>query len=402
MHILFLNRSYPPDPEATGQYLADLTGDLTRRGEEVSVVCGRSYHSAHRRREGGSGENGGGVRVHRAYNTSFAKSSFVGRLINLGTYFLGCVPALLSARRPEVVVAATDPPLLPLLGALYARLARSRFVFLINDLYPDVGVELGVISSPFWLRLLEWATQTGLDRSDAVVVLGEDMREKVLRKGVEPDKVRVIHYWADTAQIVPRKEGNAFREEHGISDSEFVVMYSGNMGLSQPLEDVLRAGAMLEDVDGLRFVFVGEGARRAKLERMAQRLSLDDRVKFTTYQPREGLAESLSAADLHLVPLVEEAAGSIVPCKIYGIMAAGTPYLAITSRRSEAARLARRHECGMWCRPGEPEAIAEHIRRAAADPAGLRQMGRNGRRAAERRFSRRIGTERYHRLLREI
>ena len=403
MHILFLNRSYHPDPEATGQYLTELAEDLAAGGDEVSVVCGRSYH----RNEGWGMSpfevrKRNGVAVHRAFNTRFSKSSFAGRLINLGTYFLCCMVALLSVRRPDVVVAETDPPLLPLIGAFFSALTGARFVFLINDLYPDVAVELGAISNPIWLRLLEASTSTGLERSDVVVTLGQDMRRKVAARGCDTNKLHVIHYWVDTEKVHPVGGANRFRTQHGLKSTDFVVMYSGNMGLSQPLEDVLRAAEMLSDESRLRFLFVGDGARRDDLIELAQNLAVSSMVDFLPYQPRENLAESLGAADLHLIPLAEPATGSIVPCKVYGIMASGTPYVAITSHRCEVARFAREYGCGTWCRPGAPAEIAGNIRELLNDPECLEAMGRRGRRAAEREFNRVDAVEKYRELFRQM
>jgi len=400
LRVLFLNRSYHPDPEATGQYLTELAEDLVRTGKQVSVICGRSYHVSER-----WGmlpfriEERGGVRVIRAFNTQLPKSSFIARLVNLGTYLASCIVALLFAGRPDVVVAETDPPLLPLIGGLYARLVNARFVFVINDLYPDVALELGEVSNVVWVRLLEYATRIGLRWADLVVVLGEDMKRKVLRKGRPPRAITVIRSWVDTDQVKPVKEGNAFRRELGFGADDFVVMYSGNLGLSQSLEDVLRVAGRLRHREDVHFVIIGEGARKGALRSMAGALGLKDSVRFLTYQPKERLGESLSAADLHLIPLAKGVAGSIVPCKVYGIMASGTPYVAIMDRESDVARIAKDHNCGFWCSPDSPNSLKGRIEFACKHRDLLRAMGENGRRAAEAQFSRHQATEAYCRAL---
>lgn len=403
MHIVFFNRSYHPDPEATGQYLTELSEDLVAGGEEVSVICGRSYHVRGKwsllpvkvtRRHG--------VRVVRAFNTQLPKSSFACRLLNLGTYFVNCLLAVLFVPRPDVVVSLTDPPVLPLLAGLYARLAGARFVFAINDLYPDVAIELGEIANPLWLTLLESATSFGLRRADVVTVLGDDMKERVVEKGCPEGKIRVQPYWVDSGDVRPCKHDNAFRAAHGLDRSDFVVMYSGNLGLSQNLEGVLQAAAQLRHVAGLRFVIVGQGAAKARLQAIASELNLDGMVRFLPYQPRETLAQSLSAADLHLIPLARGLAGCIVPCKVYGILASGTPYVAIMDRNSDVARLAEEHRCGLWCPPDSPSRLKDIIEHCRANRDELERMGRNARRLAETRFTRDGSTRRQHVLLRSL
>ncbi len=403
LNIAFFNRSYHPDIEATGQYLTELTEDLTERGENVFVVCGQSYYVGRKRRWAPvQVSRHRAVRVVRVLNTRLAKSSFPFRLANLGTYFLGCVLALFLLPRPDVVVCLTDPPLLPLLAGVYARLTGARFVFAVNDLYPDVAVALGEVSNPFWLALLDAATSFGLHQADSVVVLGECMRERVLARGCPPARASVLPYWADADQIRPCKEDNAFRAEHGFGPSDFVIMYSGNLGLSQDLEDVLNVAARFRDREGLHFVIIGEGARKKGLQRMSAELGLDGNVRFLPHQPRARLAQSLGAADLHLVPLAEGAAGTIVPSKTYGIMASGTAYLAVMDEVAEPAQLAVRHGCGLWCPPRRPDRLTELIEYACENRETLRTMGGNGRRAVEQHFTRRAGTDRYHRLLRAV
>jgi len=400
MHIVFFNRSYYPDREATGQFLTELAEDLASKGEAVSIVCGSSRYV---RRKPGllplGVEVRNGVRIVRVSSTRLPKGVFLFRLINLGSYFAGCLLAVLFVARPDVVVCQTDPPLLPLVGGLYARLCRARFIFSINDLYPDVAVELGEISSPLWLRLLAFATSFGLRRAELVTVLGEDMKAKVIKKGCPPAKIVVTPHWVDTTLVRPYKEGNAFRREHGFQPSDFIVMYSGNLGLSQRLDEVLGVAADLGGLADLHFVIVGEGARKVRLQGVARQLLLDGKVWFLPRQPMERLGESLSAADLHLVPLAPGVAGSVVPSKVYGIMASATPFLAICDRQSHVARIAEEYQCGLWCPPNSRSKLRERIEFAYKNRDQLDTMGRNGRWAAERVFQRRIATEQFHLLM---
>ena len=403
MHIVFFNRSYYPDPEASGQFLTELAEDLAAKGEDVSVVCGTSYHVKQKhRRLPLEVQTRNGVRVIRVPNTQLPKSSFIGRLVNLGTYLAGCLLALCVLRRPDVVVSQTDPPLLPVVAVPYAKLSRARFIFAINDLYPDVAVALGEISNPLWLKLLDFASRFGLRHADVVTVLGEDMKSKVMAKGCPARKIAVTRHWADLDRIRPRKEQNEFRQKHGFVPSDLIIMYSGNVGLSQRLEDLLHVARELRESENVYFLIVGEGAYKERLKAIAAQLELNGKVRFFPYQAKERLDQSLSAADLHLIPLARGVAGSLVPCKMYGIMASGTPYLAIMDGDSEAVHIAEQYECGFHCPPNSRAELKGHIEFAIRNRALLHAMGRNGRRAAEQEFSRSVASERYHMLIRSV
>lgn len=400
MHIVFFNRSYYPGPGATGRYLAQLSEHLASEGHEVSVVCGKNDRGPGKRLPlSVQVERRKRLRVVRVSCARLPKHFLPFRLMNLGTYFLGSLLALFWVPRPDLVVSLTDPPLLPLLAAVYARLMGARFAFAVNDLYPDVAVELGEMSSVFWQSLLKLATSVGFRYSDLVTVLGEDMKAKALRRGCPVGKIAVTPYWADADQVRPRKEHNEFRHEHGFGPSDFLVMYSGNLGLSQKLEDVLHVAREFGDHDDIQFVFIGEGANKSRLERLAEELGLDGKAWFFPYQPEDRLEQSLSAADLHLIPLAPGVAGSVVPCKMYGIMASGTAYLAAMDLESDVVRVAAEHRCGLWCPPSSRAALKERIAFAYANRDLLAEMGRNGRRVAEQVFCREKRIARYCRIL---
>ena len=158
-----------------------------------------------------------------------------------------------------------------------------------------------------------------------MIVLSSDMRQLLVDSGISVEKTCVIPNWADTESICPVDRDNVFLQRHSL-DGKFVVMYSGNLGLTQRLEDFVEAAALLQGESDVHFVFIGQGARRADLERQVKDLALAN-VSFFDYQPVEELAHSLSAADLHLIPLNKDLSRCLMPSKLYGILAAGRPYL---------------------------------------------------------------------------
>jgi glycosyltransferase involved in cell wall biosynthesis len=398
LRLLFLNRSYYPDVEATGQPLTELCSDLARQ-HEVTVIAGRPNNApgvdADRLPPR---ETHAGVRIVRVGNRRFDKRSFFSRVVGLLSYLLLAVWAALRQRRPDVIVVETDPPVLGTLGAFLKVWHRCRLVFYLQDLYPEVGLILGRLKPGLLTALLHRATQLGLRHADRVVVLGEDMRRRVLARGIPAEKIAVVPNWVDVDAIRPLGVPSPFRAEVGTGD-RFVVMYSGNLGLSQNLEQVLEAARVLRD-EPVLFLLVGEGAARSALEERVAAWKLDN-VCFRTYQPKEKLAESLGAAEVHLIPLRRGLAGCIVPSKLYGILAAVVAYIVAADKDSEAAWVAEESGSGLRIEPDDAGQLVEAIRWCLAHRDELRQMGRRGRELAESTYSRGRAVARFADVLRE-
>lgn len=398
LRLLFLNRSYYPDVEATGQLLTELCESLVR-GYDVTVIAGQP-NFVDRRKTGYHPlrtEQHNGVRVVRVGNARFSKKSFPGRAAGLLSYFgLALVAGLTLRRRPDAVVVETDPPFLGLLGALLSWWHGCPLVYYLQDLYPEVGLAMGRLRPGMVTTLLKQATQIGLRRASRVVVLGEDMRRRVLRRGIDPGKIEIIPNWVDVGKIHEKNGDNSLRRAWDV-EGRFVVMYSGNVGLSQSLDVVLESAAQLRD-QPVEFVFVGEGAAKPQLMAEAQARGLTN-VRFFPYQPREQLSESLSAADLHLIPLKRGLAGCLVPSKLYGILAAGVPYVAPVDEDCEVALVTRRHGTGMVVEPDSATALTGAIRWCLDHRQELREMGKRGRWLAESEYDFRHAAAKFEQLI---
>lgn len=382
--------------EATGQFLTELCEDLSSE-HEVTFIAGPSYHVKQRPRRPWTHEKFGPVSVIRTWGTRLPKRRLPLRLLNLGTYYALAAIAAFRREPPDVVVAETDPPLLGALGAMLKRRWGCRFVYNVRDLYPDIARANGGVRSRALLQILERGNRIAYRWADRIVVLGEDMSRRIAAKGVPPERIEVVPDWVDCGRIRPL-ESNPLRREFG---DKFVVMYSGNIGLSQRLETVLDAAGKLRDDPRVLFAMVGEGARKRWLMEQARRLELPN-LLFLPYRPKEQLAESLGAADLHLVPLSAGTAGCLVPSKIYGILAAARPFVAIMEEDAEIARLALTQRIGFVSKPGDGAGLARAVLGAIAAPVELKRMGDRARRLARERYDRPVATRRFARMLEDV
>jgi glycosyltransferase involved in cell wall biosynthesis len=398
MRVCFFNRSYWPDFGATGQLLTELAEDLVKHhGCEVTVVTGYPL-------KGGAGiparEVRNGVEIVRAAGTTRDPRRFVGRAMNYVTYFASASWAGLRVAKPDVVVALTDPPIIGLAALLAAGRHRARFVFLCQDIFPEVAVLLEDFRNETVNRALELVNRFLVRRADAIVALGDTMKRRLVDgKGADAGRVTVIHNWADCSALVPGPKDNPFARAHGLRD-RFVVMHAGNLGLSQNLDVVLEAAERLLAHDGIRFVFVGDGSRRAALEARARERRLSN-VTFIPYQPREEMPKSYASADVFIVSLKPGLAGFIVPSKLYSILAAGRPYVAAVEEACEVVEITRQYHCGMVVAPGDSDALAARILELYRDSPLTAEYGQRAREAGLA-FDRPGQVAAYARLLRTV
>ena len=437
--LVFINRCYWPDSEATGQLLTELCEFLAPRWD-VSAVVGQPNWETEKEAFVRSGlQIRNGVEIHRLLHSTLPKGQRFARVRNLISFTLAVrkwgkglqagkpsPPAPLpegegrDSKGGATIICETDPFLLPLVVGPLARRTKSRVIYYLQDIYPDVAVAVGVATNNFFIRMLRSRLKREYMRADAIVVLDEDMRDRLVGWGVPADRLKIVPNWMDCSVVKPIKSNNPFRLEHGVED-RFVVMHSGNMGMTQRL-DVL-VGAMRIVADGVSdstggeseggqrlrrlngdgtecrvtLMMVGNGAKRAALEEQARG---EVNIRFLDYQPRDSLSASLSAADLHVVSMDQSITGCLAPSKLYGILASGTPVLAIVPKGNAVWRLVEQEKIGWNVEPGDTAGIAQAIRDAESlDRSQLQAMGNRGRVLAETLFDKRICCEAFEQVV---
>ena len=389
--LLVFNQYYWPGFEATAQLLTELCEALAA-DYDVTVITGR----LHAYEDEPDREERNGVEIVRVHSTAYERAALHRRASNYLTYLAHALRRGLSAERPDLVLCMTDPPLVGNAALVVARRFRVPLIVSSQDVFPEIAVELKRLESPALVGLLRVFTRFYLSRADLVVAIGETMRRRLEVKGVRPDRVRVISNWVDTAALQPESEDDEWGREQGL-DGRFVVMHSGNVGHAQDLDTLIRAASFLRDLDDLRIVVIGSGARHADVVELAERLEVN--VQFLPYQPRETLAQSLSSADVHVLGLAAGLSGYVVPSRLYGILAVGRPVIVHADEDSEAAQIVRANGCGVVVPPGRPELLAAAIRAAYEGRVDLRKMGAAARAYAVAEASRDVALDRYRGLI---
>ncbi len=387
MRILVLCPHFAPDSAPTGEVMTAIADGLGALGHRLHVVTSVPWYEHHRVEVDWRGTLVHHARtdwgtVTRLHPFPTDKTNLVSRAIGFAGFTgLSGVTGLLSRIRADVVLAMSPPLTLGPAAIAIGRLRRIPVVFNVQDIFPDVAVELGMLRDERVIAAARWTERATYAAADAVTVLSDDLRSNVVAKVAagKSDKVRVIPNFVDTQRITVAERDNAYRRELGITGRK-VVLYAGNVGYSQSLELVLAAARDSADDPSVVFVINGQGSARPDLEAAASGLP---NVRFVNFQPRERLDEVLAAGDVHVIPLRRGLARSSVPSKTYSILAAGRPFVASVDAGTEVARVAERSGAGLAVEPDDAGAFVAALRRLLDDPAEADRMGRAGRRWVE-------------------
>jgi colanic acid biosynthesis glycosyl transferase WcaI len=401
MKIFIHTMYFLPDFGSAPILINELASDLAARGHDVEVVT-----TIPRRRP----PELKGLLFSRRKMNGFVVKRFwtnttphpVGRLVAWNIYTAGTILNALTFRKGDVLFLRTPPLQLGLTGFLAAKLRGVRVVLNVQDIHPDLSIESGILRNRAAIRFAQGLEKWVYGISDHIIVIGDGFLKNLLDKGVPRKKLSIIPNWVDTDFLKPFSKDNPVSRKYGLHD-KFVVMYSGTISISsnRALEHVLEAAATLRDNKDVIFVIVGEGLKKAELQKRAGELGTDN-VRFLPFQPYEDLPRLLASSDVLLVPLDKEKSQMSVPSKLYSFLAAGRPVLGLAPPDSEVAALIRGTRCGDVVPPDDVAGIRGMVLRMKGDPNACRQMSSNARQYVVDNFARKMITDRYEALLESV
>jgi colanic acid biosynthesis glycosyl transferase WcaI len=405
--IVVLVPHFAPDTAPTGEVITRIVDEFISAGQRIHVVTALPWYRTHAIEEGWTGRLirrertawGSIIRVHPFPGKS--KSNLLRRAIGFaGFSAIAGVCTLFAGgihRRPAAIISMSPPLTLGLTGWLAARLRFTTAIFNIQDVFPDAAIETGAITSQRIIAAARWLERISYHRSDAVVVLSDDLRDNVAAK-VSPrhvSKIKVIPNFVDADRIVPMDRMTPYRRELNIGD-ELVVMYAGNVGYSQSLTMLLHAAKQMPMIT---FVINGDGAARADLEKQAAGLT---NIRFAGYQPRERVGEVLASGDIHVVPLRTGLGAVSVPSKTYSILAAARPVVAAIDPGTEVTRILEHSGAGVSVVPDNEVVFAAALQSMVANIDEAREQGRKGRQWVESHVSPAAVAQSYLSLIADI
>jgi colanic acid biosynthesis glycosyl transferase WcaI len=385
MKILLVNQFFWPDSAATSQLLTDVAHGLADRGHEVTVLCAENGGYAANDHDHAPVAN-----ILRVKSLAFARGK-LGRVLSYGSFFLTAALRGLMIPKQDVIVTLTTPPLISLIGSLVKQWRGSKHYIWEMDVYPDVATDLNYIPRGGWIdRLTGIIADASRRQANGIVALGPCMKQRLVGRGVEADKIQIAENWADGSLID--------FQPAAVSERELTLLYSGNLGLAHEIETLMHGMQELDREGQHRFVFSGGGAKRDALEKWCKQHEIRQ-AEFSAYSSRAALGTKLANADIGLVTQQDRCLGSVVPSKLYGLLAAGRPVLFIGPRESTVALVIRQFRCGWQIDCGDTDGLVQLLRYLARNRQEVVKAGHNARRTFLDHYDRATGVSRICRII---
>lgn len=389
MKILLYGINFSPELTGIGKYTGEMAAQLAEAGHEVRVVTAPPYYpdwkiAGNYRSSRYVQEVWNGVQVWRAPLWVPGRPSGIKRLLHQASFALSSLPLMMRQLLwgPDVVWVVEPPLFCAPIALCVARLSGARAWLHVQDYEVDVAFALGLLKFGLARRLVTGLERWLMCRFDKVSSISESMIARASGKGVKADRLVYFPNWIDLKKIYPIAKPSSYRATLGIPDNTVVALYSGNMGGKQELKIMAEAARLLSGSPNMLFVFCGNGAGKADLERQTKGLR---NVQFLNLQPLDCLNDLLGLADIHLLPQHAEVAGMVMPSKLIGMLASGRAVVATANGDTELCRVL--HGCGLVTLPGDAAAFAEAIYKLASDATQRKMLGLAGRKYAETKFN---------------
>lgn len=396
--IRILTQYFYPDVASTGQLLGELAFSLAAKGLNISALTALPSYSY--KIEAKKSETFRNVKISRLWTTKLNKNTKLGQLLNSITFFLNIFFHLLFSSSKTPLLIVSNPPFLPVVGYFIKKLRNIDYIYLIHDVFPEKAHKLNYISEKsIFIKVWTYFDKKVLANASSVIVLSDAMK-KVVENKLEKyavfvkDKVSVIHNWADGDFIKPLdKSLNTFLRKNNLSN-KFIVQYSGNIGVSYDLEVIIEAAKLIKEEDVV-FLFIGDGVKKNKLEKLAQSSNLKN-VLFLPYQSKAELPYSLTGPSVSIVTYESYLEGLLMPSKLYTTLAAGIPVIALCSNDSEVGRIIRDAKCGFVIEGNNVKEFYSSIMKIRSDAEVQKKLGTEARKYFEENFTLEIAVKKYY------
>jgi colanic acid biosynthesis glycosyl transferase WcaI len=392
MHLLILGMNYPPELTGIAPYTGGLAEHLVTRGHRVTVATTFPHYPKWEVERPYQGrwravEHRHGVEVRRGAVYVPRGRSTVRRLLYDSSLAASTLLNCITVSRPDVVLCVSPPIQLGVTASFLARRWQASLALLVKDLPLDAALAVGMLRPGLAFRLGRILERRVYGWADQILVISEGFRQKLLRDGVPPGRIRLIPDWVDTELIRPRAPDLGLRARAGARQGDFLILHTGNMGEKQGLDNALLAAKGLGNRLPMRLTLVGDGMDRRRLEEMISSHGIAE-VTMLPLVPPEVFPSLLASADALLLNQRADVVDSVAPSKLLSYLASGRPVVAAVHPQSDAATVLRAAGGGVIVPPDDPPALAEAFRRLASDPERRGALGASGRRFAERHYAR--------------
>jgi len=403
--IKLLTEYFHPEPASTGQLMTQLAVGLYKEGFDVEVFTSQPTYQGQEISKLPNEEVYKGVKINRLNSSQLNKENSIYRIINWLTFtFLVTINIFRKSKSSDILLILSNPPILPFVGLFFRFYRGQRYILIIHDIYPDMAVTLGMANAnnPI-VKLWHIKNRILFKNADRIIVLGKQMKQKIIENlngRIESSKIQVIHNWENPEFIKPiKKKDNSFAVKNGY-DKKLTLLYSGNLGQHHDLMTIVKAAEKVKNLP-VKFVFIGEGAQKRKLQDYVKNKNLDN-VDFYPYQSLEKLPETLTCADVSLVSENFRVNGLCVSSKMYSSLASGRAILALVNENSDIGEIISDFKCGFRVDQGNSDKIVECIKFSIEHPRELEEIGFKARKTFEENFTFDIALKKYIIILKTI
>ena len=407
MRILIYSYNYYPEPIGIAPLMTELAEGLVTKGHEVRVVTGMPNYPQRRIYDGYRNklyctEERNGVTVQRSYIWVRPKPGFMDRILLEGSFVLSSFLQALNGWQPDAILLTVPPLPACVPAALLAWFHGCPLVLNLQDILPDAAVNTGLLRNKALIRVFEGLERFAYRHATKISVIADGFAENIRQKGVPSEKITQIPNWVDTSFIRPLpKQNNAFRRANQL-EGKFVVLYAGNIALTQGVEMVVQSARYLRHLPDVAIAIVGEGRALESLKRVRKLWKVEEQVLLLPFQPREELPTMLTAADVGLVVQKRNVICINMPSKIPVLLASGCPILASVPLAGTAAQVVGQSGGGMVIPPEDPIGLAKQIEQLYENRARLAALGRQGRQYAVENFTFGQALNRYEALFERL
>ncbi|SDJ11306.1 Glycosyltransferase involved in cell wall bisynthesis [Halanaerobium congolense] len=389
MKILFLTHFYPPETSAAGKRVSGLAMNLNNLDNEVKIITGFPNYPSGKKRKADKfkfykKDSIEGIDVYRYYVFASTKRNFLTRALNYISFTISSLFSIFKNEKYDVIITASPPLLLGISGLLISKIKKTKFVFDVQDIWPDIALEMEEMSSSSLIyKLLDRIANMLYKESDMISVVTKGKKKKLLEKGVLDEKVKIIRNGFDESFLdnnINSKIKNQF-----FNNRDFNIVYAGLIGLAQGLDIIIDTANKLKDYKDINFLVIGDGVDKKRLEERTKKLNLDN-VKFLGLYPHEDIYTFLKLSDSSLVPLKNDNLRDSVPSKLFEAMAVGCPIL--LSANGNSADIVKESDCGLVIEPGNSNELKNAILNLYNNEDMKKQFGKNGILYARRHYSR--------------
>ena len=359
MKLKLISEFFYPYQTSTQKILTELAEDLVEQGLDVSVLTTKNAYREEKQTLK-KYEVYKGIKIKRIAASSFSRDSFIGRILNYLTFTTGILFNLLFKNDYDKILFVSNPPLVPFIGYLVNKLRRKPYVYLVHDVYPDVAIKLGVIKPQSLIaKMMNFMNNKIYQNAEKIIVLGEDMKKVIVKKGISPDKIVIITNWADSTKNYPVNVSDDFYKKYQLNN-KFNILYTGNISKVHAIDSVLELARRLKGHSDIQFMIVGDGNRKQYIEEVKRSENLDN-ISLANYMFGEEYNTLLNCANIFITTLQDGIEGLGVPSKTYTYMSVHKPLLAVMSETSEIGKMVNQYQLGAQYNAGSEDEMAKFI-----------------------------------------